>query len=239
MMARFRFFLFIFIGGLCPSVQGEDAALAAPATGVRDDTRALTEVTREVLVREIAQVKQETGVELWFMASTFLASDQTSRTFARDLRQQWSRNDLSILMAYDRASDTQALSFSPGVWERYASAELIGLMQRVAGIMAAKESSLEQRLVQSLRAVMKEVRVLENQHRRAEVTLPKDHLRLATGFTGVVVAGALVAGLLGIALRRREVQSSLQSYFPSVRVPSRLGALFGGGVIVEQARQER
>lgn len=207
---------------------------APPANGLRDDTRALPEKLQTELAQEIATGRSTLGMDIWFSAGTFLAEGQNIRTLARDLRQHWSPDKDAVLVNYDRASDTQSLSFSPGLWQRYPTSEIIALMQRNVAIMGKKSSPLEVRLAKSLRKMLQDLQTLEEQYRQSAVTLAAPHVRLATLFACGLGTGAMVLGLLGMATRRRDVQAAWQSFFPEVQVGTRLGALHGGGIIVEK-----
>lgn len=206
----------------------------APADGVRDDTRALTAEVRAQLAQDIAACRAALGADVWFTAGTFLQSGQSIRLQARLLRQHWSPGKDAILVAYDRSSDSHGLSLSPGIWERYPSAEITNLVQRSMASMADKTQPLEIRLSRTLRQMLQNLQTLEKQRHQAAHTLSRHHLRLAKTFAIGLGGGALFLALLGFLSRRRDVQAAWQSYFPSVQVGIRFGAPHGGGVIVEK-----
>lgn len=207
-----------------------------PANGLRDDTRALPAPRQVELAGEIAACQAALQADVWLNAGTFLPSGQTLRSQARDLRQHWSPDRDAILLAYDRASDSLALSLSPSLWERYPTAEISGLSPRVAALMAAKEQPLDQRLAASLRVVMTQMQLLEKQRRTAATTLSADHSRIARIFAATLGGGAFVLALLGTFMRRRDVQAAWQLHFPEVQVGLRFGAAHGGGVLAEKDR---
>lgn len=203
-----------------------------PADGLRDDTRAFSESTRTALVKELAECQAQIGYPIWFTAGTFQASGTSTVTQARELRQAWTAGQEGIVMAYDRATDALALSFSPGLWERYPSVEIISLLRRLVLPTSPPGEDLETRLSTRLRLLLSTVKTLEKQHSRMETALPRDHQRLAKGYATALVTGGLVCLLLGSFIRRREVRAHVQSYFPRVQVGQRLGAAHGGGVSV-------
>lgn len=209
---------------------------APPANGLRDDTRALPAQRQAELAGEIASCRAALRADVWLNAGTFLPSGQTLRSQARDLRQHWSPDRDAILLAYDRASDSLALSLSPSLWERYPTAEISALSPRVAALMAAKEQPLDQRLAASLRLVMTQMQHLEQQRRTAATTLSVDHARIARIFAVTLASGALVLALLGTFIRRRDVQAAWQLHFPDVQVGLRFGAAHGGGILAEKDR---
>lgn len=211
----------------------------APAQGLRDDTRALSEETRTKLAEEISACRQDLNLDLWFTASTFLDSGQTILEEARDLRQFWSPQREAVILAYDRASDAYSMSLSPGLWERYPSAQILSLLQKSALSMSDKNLSLENRVATTLRAMIQELRNLEKQRHQSEISLSPEARRLAKLLGLTFGLAAILLGGIGIANRRREMLSAWQSFFPDVQVGTRFGALHGGGVMVEKHRPER
>ncbi len=211
---------------------------APPPDGLRDDTRALSEKARAELVSEMAACRTAIGADVWFSAGTFLGPGQTIALQARTLRQAWSPGKDAVLLAYDRASDAHTLSLSPGLWNRYPSAEIIALMQRSIAAMADKSQPLEARLSQALRTTLLKLQTLEKQRLQSTVTLSRHHLRLAQTFAIALGAGAVLLALASSRVRRRDVQAAWQSFFPQVEVGTRYGALHGGGVIVERVPQD-
>ncbi|MBB5038705.1 hypothetical protein [Prosthecobacter dejongeii] len=208
---------------------------AAPTPGLRDDTRALSETRQTELARDIAAFRADLGVDLWFTAGTFLPSGETVRSHARRLRQHWSPQREAVLLAYDRASDSLGVSLSPGLWQRYPTAELNALPQRLAPLMMQKGQPLEDRLSQSLRLIATRLQQLEKQHRISQGPLSPAHLQLGRAYAIGLAAGASLLALLGILSRRRAIHAAWQLHFPSVQVGLRFGAPHGGGVLAEKA----
>jgi uncharacterized membrane protein YgcG len=207
----------------------------APADGLRDDTRALSPGLRAQLVQDMATCRAALDADIWFSAGTFLQSGQSIRLQARTLRQHWSPGGRdAILVAYDRSSDAHGLSLSPGIWERYPSAEITTLIQRSMATMADKSQPLEKRLSTMLSQMLQNLQTLEKQRHRAAQPLSRHHVRLAQGFAISLGGGAVLLALLGTLSRKRDLQASWQSFFPSVQVGIRFGAPHGGGVIVEK-----
>lgn len=225
--------LFSLCLGLTAEAVGQNLP-AAPTGGLLDDTRALTAEARTELIAEIAICRSAIQADVWFAASTFLPSNQNIRLYAQTLRQHWSAHQNAILLAYDRSSDSHTLSFSPGLWQKYPSAEIIGIMQRTVAIMNEKKQPLEARLTQSLRMALQRLQSLEKERLQSQVTLSKHHTRLAQSFAITMAGGALILGLIGIAIRRRDQKAAWQSSFPDVQVGIRFGAAHGGGVIVQK-----
>lgn len=208
---------------------------APPADGVRDDTRALSGKAHAELAKAIAASRDKVKAEIWFTSDTFLPSGQTLRSHARNLRLHWSGGKDALVMAYDRSSDSHLLSFSPALWNRYPSAEIIDLMQANARLMADKTKPAEDRLLQVSHQSLQRMAKLEKERTVASVALPSIHRHLGSLFAIGLTGGAFIFFLIGMASRRRDVQAAWQSFFPSVKVGTRFGALHGGGVTVESS----
>jgi uncharacterized membrane protein YgcG len=229
-----QLWIFIVILGIAFQAAAQDLP-PAPADGLHDDTRALTPEVRAQLAQDIATCQAALDADFWFSAGTFLKSGQSIRLQTRTLRQQWSPgNRDAILVAYDRSSDSHGLSLSPGIWERYPSAEITTLIQRSMATMADKTQPLEIRISRMLTQMLQKLQTLEKQRHQAAHTLSRHHVRLAQAFAIGLAAAALIFLLLGTLSRRRDVQAAWQSFFPSVHVGIRFGAPHGGGVIVEK-----
>jgi len=213
------------------------AAQDYPTDGLRDDTRALSVQLRADLAHDLAATRAELGFEVWVTASTFLTSGQGIREHARATRQSWSGSADSVLLAYDRATDTLAHAFSPSLWQRYPTADIISLMQHGTAIMAEKRQPLDQRLARSIRDMLQRLHLLEKQRRLIARTLTADHVRLGKIFALGLLGGACALGIAGTTLRRLELLAASQSRFPVVQVGTRLGAPHGGGVMVQWQAQ--
>ena len=207
----------------------------APADGIRDNAHALEEPVHARLAQEVRAFEEELPIQFWLCAVTFVPDSQSLRPYARELRQGWSGGGDAVLLAYDRVSDSQALSFSPALWQRYPSASLIMLMQEGARIMAAKDMPLDQRLERSARLTMDHLRVMEREQRQMSRTLPPSHQRLAKICAVLLAAGVLMVLFIGSAARRRDAKSRWRLLFPEVQVTPRFGAPYGGGVSVTRS----
>lgn len=202
----------------------------APAQGVRDDTRALTEAVQSQLGQEVQEASRALQADVWFNAGTFLRSGQTTRSLATELRQHWSGEKDAILLNYDRSSEAYAYSYSPGIWQRYPSVELISIGRESSKIMADKSQPLEERLAAALRHLIAKMTTLEQERVVSSQVLTPSYMRLGQFFLLLLTAAAAVIFTLGALFRRREVQAAWQKFFPSVHVGTRFGAAHGGGV---------
>jgi hypothetical protein len=205
---------------------------APPADGVLDGTHALSEPDHIALAEEIAALKRDLGIDVWFSADTFLTADQSLKDKARQLRQAWSGEADATLLAYDRGTDTLHLTFSPGLWQRFASADIIRLIQRCGLIMAERQRLPSDRLRDALSGLLKSLREMERDRLKTELTWTRDHRRLAVAFGSLTGLAAMLMLGLGSWLQHRDRRASVQCHFPEVEVSSRLGAACGGGVVV-------
>ncbi len=205
----------------------------APASGIWDDTRALTEAQQKDLSRLMADFRQQTGCTLWLTAGTYLGPSRTIRQHARELRQKWGGAEPSILLAYDRSGDRHGASLSPAVWGLYPSERLIHVMQETARIMQNKQQPVDQRLQASILEIIRQLTVLERQRVANQQVFQPAETRLLKVAVPALGVGALLLFIIGTLTRKRDVSRSIRHFFPECQVGQRLGAPFGGGVVVE------
>jgi hypothetical protein len=212
------------------SLAAADQLPARPSDGILDDTRAFTEAEHAQLAAQMRDTARALNCEIWLMAGTFLISGDNLRSYSRELRRSWSGEGDALLLAYERASDKQFLSFSPALWERYPSADLVTLMHRNATILAEKERPIGARLSEIMKETLTRLTTLEKQRQRMQQPLPGDHLRLAKFYGGGIGAAMLVLLVTCGILRRRETAARYQLNFPNVQVATRFGAPFGSQI---------
>ncbi|WP_078812026.1 hypothetical protein [Prosthecobacter debontii] len=208
---------------------------AAPSTGLRDDTRALPESARHLLISEISAARQAVGCDIWLSASTFLPPGEDIRRYAKELRQNWSPSRDSVLLAYDRASDSHVLSFSPGLWQRYPSVQIVTILQQISRLMNQKDRPLDTRLNASMKALLRHLRLLEKQRQQSATLLHRQDFRLGQVYSVALACGALALALMAMILRRKDVIAAHQLFFPRAQVGIRFGAPHGGGVTTEKS----
>lgn len=212
------------------------AQTAPPADGILDETRALTALpaeTRRELVEELNQFRQDLKCDAWITASSFIPSGITVRRQAQKIRRQWSGVRPAVLMAYDRASQSSAVSFAPEFWERYPAPELIEIMQETRRILTDTKLTLDERLVLATRSWISRLRTMESVRLKQSLWLQKSEKRFALAVPAVLAGGAVIAALLGFISRQRSARAGRRFLFPEVQVGTRFGAAYGGGVTVE------
>jgi len=204
-------------------------AQQTPSGGIQDNTHALADASRALLAAELVAFRQDMGYPIWLSAESFLNSGQSLQNQARDLRRSWSGTAEAALMAYDRSTDTIAISLTPSLWQRHSTAGLVQMMQSCGTLIADRGKPADQRLTAAMLALTKGLRDLEKQQLKVADAFSRDHRRLATAFCMILAAGAMLLAFLGIRVRRRDVHSEQQSFIPQIQINHRLGAPYGGG----------
>lgn len=208
-------------------------AVPAPADGIYDDTRALTEATRRELAEELKDLATILKCDMWLTATSFSAAGFTPRRQAQVTRLRWSGDRPAILLGYDRATNSLALSLSPDLWDRYPAPALATLALDSNRIVTDPKLSLDERfslLVQQFAERMRELEKVRLQQMR---WFPEHERRFSLILVAALLAGASIAIILGILSRRYEGSGGQQFTLPDVAVSSRLGAPYGGGLIAE------
>lgn len=224
------------VGMLALLATGSSAAIdsvPAPADGIYDDTRALSEVGRRDLGGELRSLRDDLKANIWFTATSFTASGVTLRQQARMTRRRWSGESPALLIAYDRASNAVALSFSPDFWNRYPTPGLVELLRGAGRTIADTKLTLEERLTLIVQETGKRLRQLETVSIQQNMWFQNEEKRPVLLLAGGLLAAACLAAVAGMAARHWSGSSSSQAFFPEVVVGTRLGAPFGGGLIVE------
>ncbi|WP_395741676.1 hypothetical protein [Prosthecobacter sp.] len=206
---------------------------AAPADGILDETRALTPETHRVLAEELSRFSRDLKCQAWIRATSFSTSGVTLRRQAQATRREWSGTQPAVLMTYDRASNSGAMSFAPDFWERYPSAELVEIMQETRRILAEPRLTLDERLALATRSWMERLRNMESVRLKHSLLLQRREKQFAMVMPALLTGGAAAAALLGFLSRRRSERAGRRFLFPEVQVGMRFGAAYGGGVSAE------
>jgi len=209
------------------------AETAPPADGILDETRALTPETHRQLAGELKQFCQDLKCEAWIKATSFSPTELTLRRQAQIVRREWSSTRPAVLMAYDRASNSSAMSFAPAFWERYPAAELLEIMQETRRILADTKLTLDERLALATRSWIDRLRSMETVRLKQSLWLQRGEKRFALAVPAMFAGGAVIAALLGFISRRRSARENRRFLFPEVQVGMRFGAAYGGGVTAE------
>lgn len=207
--------------------------VAQPADGIQDDTRALTAETLRQLAHELELFRDDLNCDAWITATSFTPAGVTVRRQAQITRREWSRERPAVLMAFDRASNSSAMSFAPDFWERYPATELVEIMQETHRILLDTQLTLDERLALATRSWIDQLRVLESVRLRQSLLIQRSEKRFALGILIVLAGGAAIAAVLGFASRRRTARTGRRFLFPEVQVGMRFGAAYGGGVTAE------
>jgi len=212
---------------------GAIEGMPAPADGIFDDTRALGENARQALAAEIRSLTNDLKCDVWLTATSFPASGFSPRRQAQTTRIRWSGDKPSLLLGYDRATNSLIVSLSPDFWDRYPASSLANLGLQAGRVILNTRLSLEERLVTIVTQAARHLRELETVRLKQSVWLPKEEWQPSLMLAGVLAGGALLAAMAGIIARSRSRSRGDQLVFPEVSVSTRLGAPFGGGLIAE------
>ena len=224
------------LGGLLLLTSWASAAIdsvPAPADGIYDDTRALSDASRQTLAQEIRSLATDLKCDVWLTATSFSTGGLTPRRQAQATRIRWSGDKPAILLGYDRAANVLAFSLSPDLWNRYPASSLATLGLEVNRTIANTQLTLEERLTTIVHQVAKQLRELETVRLKQSVWFPKEERRSTLLLIAVLLGGALLAAILGIISRASSHTAGEQLSFPDVTVSTRFGAPFGGGLIAE------
>lgn len=204
-----------------------------PADGIQDDTRALAADTRRQLALELKLFREDLKCDAWVTASSFAPAGVTVRQQAQTTRREWSGGRPAVLMAFDRASNSSAMSFAPDFWARYPAAELVEIMQETRRILSDTKLTLDERLALATRSWIDRLRVMESVRLRQSLWIQRGEMRFALVMLTALAGGAVIAAVLGFASRRRGMRAGRRFHFPEVQVGIRFGAACGGGVTAE------
>ena len=206
---------------------------APPPSCVWDDTRALPPATEEQISTAILSFQKSTGCDFWLAAVTSVDAGATLRESSRKLRWDWSPHRPAFLLLHSRGKDASSISVSPEIWNRYPASDLIGILQTAGARLGQKSLPLEERLLDTVITITQEIERLESIRQRQATGPSALEQQAAITFALIVTGVTCVGGLLGWRARTRRKLKSTVCHFPQAAVASRLGALFGGGVIAE------
>lgn len=229
--------LLLLAGGLLCLGGAAHAQGAPPEDGILDDARALSGSMRQQLVAELQSFREDLKCDAWITATSFPAADMTVRRQAQVTRRAWSGERPAVLLAYDRASNSVAFSFAPALWDRYPAAQLIEIMQDARAVFADRSLTLDERFALATRQWTDRLREMEAVRLRHSLLLQREERHFAKIVALLLFGGALVAGILGYAARRRTASAEQRHYLPDIQVGMRFGAPHGGGVMAETSAQ--
>ena len=206
---------------------------SAPADGIRDDARVLSERGRQTMVTEMGAFTERTGLRIFLDTNTFLESSTNARVRAKQLLAAWSGDKAGVLVCLDRTSqEPPGIQVSDPVWKRSSEPEVLAAIDEASTILSGAKVD-EIAVVTGLRSLMaKLIKLDQLASARTKIWRPSDRL-LAGGFLACVLIGGLATLLVSSRLRRSERAIATQHFFPDVSVGQRFGAPFGGGVVVE------
>lgn len=210
-----------------------------PVDGIWDDARLLPDALHAELAADIRSVRAQTGCEVWLAAVTFVAGDQNIQGLARDLREAWTAGGPSIIIAFDRATSKHSIAPSASFWQRYPTPMVIEALRASARPVEQSKAPVEERVAAAVRELVSRIQTMEGARTRQHRLLTGREGVLAVLFLGLLTLGGLVAAL-GLKVWRAKRHEATRTYLlPEVQVGMRLGAPYGGGVVVEMRVNER
>lgn len=208
-------------------------ATPPPADGIRDETRALTKTLHQQLAEELKSFREDLKCDAWITAFSFAPAGSTVRRQAQMVRTEWSGQRPAVLMAYDRSTNSSAMSFAPAFWDRYPAAELVEIMQDTRRTLTDTKLTLDERLALATRQWIDRLRVMESIRLKQTLWLPPGEKRQALILAVSLAAASVLGAILGFASRLRDARVGRRFRFPEVHVGMRFGAPYGGGVTAE------
>jgi|GEM_PF-743585 len=208
-------------------------AATPPADGISDETRALTEETHRQLAHELKLFREDLKCEAWIIATSFMANGVTLRRHAQITRSEWSDQRPAVLMAYDRASNSSAMSFAPVLWERYSAAELVEIMQDARRTLIDPKLTLDERIAVATRHWIDRLRVMESIRLKQSLWVQRGEKSFSLVLIVGLAGASALAAVLGLASRLHDARADRSYRFPDVHVGMRFGAPYGGGVTAE------
>jgi hypothetical protein len=224
-----RLLLALLVG--CLAGLSAQEARPAPVDGIRDDTRALAADARQKLAAEMAAFRARHGIDVWLVAETFQMQAGGLKDRARLLRQAWSGDRDAVLILYDRSSDREYTSISPGLWEMLPSAGIYQLHTSLHEVMTDRKKPSETRLAEAAAILLKGIAGMKSREAMTTNLFTRDYGRMLRAFAGLLLAGAILAWLVGGMARRRHVHAARQVFLPKLGAVPRLGAPHGAEVI--------
>lgn len=209
------------------------AQTTPPIDGIQDETRALTDETHRQIAQELKLFREDLKCDAWITASSFTPAGVTVRRQAQATRREWSGLRPAVLMAFERATNSSAMSFAPEFWERYPSAELVEIMQETRRTLIDTKLTLDERLALATRCWIDRLRVMESVRLKQSLWIQRGEKRYALILVTALGVAAAIAAVLGFASRRLSARADRRFSFPDVHVGMRFGAAYGGGVTAE------
>lgn len=207
----------------------------APADGILDDARILSDANRQQLAEQIIALRETTGTLLLVETATFRPSDKPPAQILRELREAWLEGKSGVVVSMTReGADLPLVQISPDLWARYGEPQVAAMMRRaVAGTNQA--GPLEDKLLACVRSLLADLRTFEAQHASRRSPWQQEDLWLAGLFAGLLLVAALVIYLVVKRNRRLERLRNEVHLLPEVVMSTRLGAPGGGGTVVERS----
>lgn len=207
----------------------------APADGIYDDGRLLSEEQRAAAARAIAETRPS-GVDIYLAAYGFLVGENIERRAER-LEEKWCRDPRrqgrpGIVVVADASTGTCTyISYGSDTgW--LTTAQLHSIFQQANDAAAQRQGNGEQiaAIIEHMAPLLREELAKHNALAQSFITRRE---WIIFGSVAAAAAGLFALGLLFLKYRGRVKPVFEPCYFPTVVVGQRYGAAFGGGVAAE------
>ena len=224
--------LWLWTLGLAKCEAWSQEILAAPAGGIRDDSRVFNDESRRQMASELLNFEQQTGIKVLVESVTFIDGGVSAAERAKLLARAWLPQQMGLVVCHNRsASGVPEIVFSHALEDRLSAMELGKVRDAATKVMTGVTDARE-RLILGLRTLMTSlVKLVPSSDNGAHQLLEREDLVLAGAFGLFILAGATVGAWLARRSHTDEAQAVTQIYLPEVEVAQRFGAPCGGGVM--------
>lgn len=206
---------------------GTASAAATDAPSVRDEAQLFSAETRAKLQIALVDCQQKSGVGIHIVTFGSLGDDLDNRT--QRLLDELAADEPAIILAFGWGMQAPMMKVSSPLGERYPVAEHSTLLVNCMQPFANPELTLSERFDATVSNLSQGYAKLEaSRLARESQHFPTE---LFLSLAAVVVGAALVMWIVILWLGKSSARHE-EYYFPKVEVAQRLGAPFGGGLIV-------
>lgn len=201
---------------------------------VRDEASILSKQLATEIEARIDECEAQSGVELHVV--TFAGLDDYLENRSVEMLHEMSGADPAVLLAFGWGMEVPLVKVSPALGDRYPLADLTALLEAALKPFTASNSTLSQKLNASSRVLAEGLSALEKKREVLQSRHFPQELFLSLG--AVVLGSALLMWVAGLWLQKSAARHE-KWYFPDVEVGLRLGAPYGGGLMVQTSASKK
>ncbi|TLD72852.1 hypothetical protein FEM03_01915 [Phragmitibacter flavus] len=201
---------------------------------VRDEAGIFTKDLGAQIQARTDECLEQSGVALHVV--TFADLDDHLETRSVKLLKQLSGDEPAVMLAFGWGMDTPLIKISPSLGDRFAVGELTSLMADARRPFSDNAITLSQKFDAGSRVLNEGLIALEKKRQ----TLESRHfpMELFLSLAAVVLGTALLLWVALLWLQKGAARHE-KFYFPDVDVEWRLGAPFGGGLMVQTSANKK